>query len=144
MIYYIGAYIFITLLSSCLEILGLLFLNSDIHLETYNSPFVILSSVIFFIIFLKVRINNSWINESAKSIFAVYIIHLSPLISSKLFEIMKHMYDLIGPVYYFSIIPILAILIMTLCIFIDKLRIYIYKLIDEVRLPFNKFFIFNK
>lgn len=44
----------------------------------YNSPFVILASVSFFILFLTFRFQSRAVNYMARSAFAVYLIHKAP------------------------------------------------------------------
>ena len=46
----------------------------------YNSPLVMASSVIMFLIFLKMDFYSNIINYIAKSAFAVYLIHKAPLV----------------------------------------------------------------
>lgn len=46
----------------------------------YNSPFVIVATVAFFVIFLGVRFKSRIVNYLALSAFAVYLVHKNPLI----------------------------------------------------------------
>lgn len=46
----------------------------------YNSPWVIVESVAFFILFATLRLRSSWINNMAKGAFAVYLIHKNPAV----------------------------------------------------------------
>ncbi len=47
---------------------------------SYNQPFVILSSVSFFLFFTTLRFRSGIVNYAARSAFAVYLLHKSPLI----------------------------------------------------------------
>lgn len=46
----------------------------------YNSPFVVVASLSFFMIFVCLEFKSSFINYAAKSAFAVYLVHKAPLI----------------------------------------------------------------
>ncbi|MDE6272526.1 MAG: acyltransferase [Muribaculaceae bacterium] len=47
---------------------------------SYNQPFVILASVSFFLFFISLKFRSGIVNYAAKSAFAVYLLHKSPLI----------------------------------------------------------------
>lgn len=46
----------------------------------YNSPFVVLSSVTFFLFFARLRFESKAVNYIARSSFAAYLIHKNPLV----------------------------------------------------------------
>lgn len=46
----------------------------------YNSPFVIMATISFFIIFRNLKFNSQTVNYIAKSAFAVYLLHKDPII----------------------------------------------------------------
>ncbi len=52
----------------------------------YNSPFVLLESVAFFILFLSFRFKSKVVNTLSSGAFAVYLIHKNPLVWVHLFK----------------------------------------------------------
>ncbi|MBE6310376.1 MAG: acyltransferase [Bacteroidales bacterium] len=88
----------------------------------YNSPFVILSSVFFFLIFASMYFHNTTINYIASSAFAVYLIHKMPPVWNDLKNILIDNTNGTNP-FIFAIFWILFVaLIFTSSITIDKIR----------------------
>lgn len=97
----------------------------------YNSPFVICTSIFFFLIFTTFKFKNQYINFIASSAFSVYLIHKMPPIWLDLREFLittTTNADYIS----FSLFWICFILIIFMgCITIDKIRIRIITPIIE-------------
>ena len=91
----------------------------------YNSPFVIFTSISFFLIFTTKRYYNPNINFIASSAFAVYLIHKIPPIWIELKNLLinntKNIDNLSFALYWISFVFILFML----CITIDKIRLTI-------------------
>lgn len=71
--------IFVYLLASIATFISAFYLDT-IRCFAYNSPFIIISSIAFFIIFLGLKFKSKIINWLAAGAFAVYLIHKNPLI----------------------------------------------------------------
>ena len=87
----------------------------------YNSPLLILSSVLVFLLFGRLNIQSPRINWLAGSVFAVYLIHAKGwrMISYYLQQtegFMNH-----SPLCVFPVVFLLCVILMTLCIIVDKL-----------------------
>ena len=88
----------------------------------YNSPFVILASVSFFLIFTTFNFHSKVINSIALNAFAVYLIHKMPPIWSTLrdflYDTSTNMTPLSFSLYWVTFIFI----VFAACILIDKIR----------------------
>ncbi len=95
----------------------------------YCSPGLILLSVCFFMIFVNLRIKQTpSINFLATSVFPIYLIHENEFTYPYMQMLVKIEYN---PFITFCVILILGILIVLLCIIIDKLLNPIYSLISR-------------
>lgn len=90
----------------------------------YNSPILILMSVIVFIMFGRLKIQSQVINDIAISVFAVYLIHGGNSSSPTWHELTKcissYTYSIANPILCIITSILVCILIMTICILIDK------------------------
>jgi len=90
----------------------------------YNSPFIVISSIAFFLLFRGIKISSQYVNNLAISTLAIYIIHENPNISPKLYTFINEISKAIPSQWLLMLIfPIFALIIMFICIYIDKLRI---------------------
>jgi surface polysaccharide O-acyltransferase-like enzyme len=99
----------------------------------YNSPLVIISSIAFFLFFRTLKIESKIINWLASSVLAVYLIHETPIIGQNLYKYINSVGEratngFLMAGYFFSF----ACGIMIVCIFIDKIRIFIMKPFENV------------
>ena len=78
-------------------ILSFLFFTGRISLWNpiaYNNPFVVIGSVAFFLIFLKLQVgHNRMVNSLAASAFAVFLIHANTLIYPHFIKMNTILYD---------------------------------------------------
>ncbi|MDE6715465.1 MAG: acyltransferase [Muribaculaceae bacterium] len=65
--------------TSVLIFISAFYLSND-RAFAYNSPLMLLSSVLFFYIFLGIKVQSRTINFIAKSAFAVYLVHKAPVV----------------------------------------------------------------
>lgn len=106
---------------------------------SYDSPFVVLSSVLMLIIFTKISFKNKIINYISKSSLAVYLIHVNPFLWPKYLGIFPPIFlahsSTIGVLITISII----IGVFFSCIIIEKIRLLItpinliLKIIDRIK-----------
>jgi len=110
--------------------------ESTIILWTYNNPIVIMSSIIFFCIFLTFSFKSKAINWLATSTLSVYLIHENSFIR-------HHIYNFIGRIcnypiiinhiiFTYIVVFIFALLLMFICIFFDKVFQKIIKPIESL------------
>lgn len=88
---------------------------------SYNSPGIYICSVLFFMIFIKFSFYSRFVNYVASSTFAVYLLHDNPDINGRIYEIAG---DLSYNIFLFLAY---AIFVFCVSIFIDKIRIIIFK-----------------
>lgn len=113
--------------------IGLILLNSlydkSVTAFAYNSPFVILSSVSFFLIFKAISFSNKVVNYCAVSAFSAYLIHKNPLVWIPFSHWVKDMWQMLSlPMFtLFSIAIVLGILYAS--IVVDQSRRYLMRLL---------------
>lgn len=123
---------------------GIFFLTGHkFNIIAYSSPFVILSSLFFFLAFKQMRISSKVINYLACSSLSIYLIHLHPLIYTHFINLMNVAYEALGGCLYVVFVLVSAICFGTFCMLFDKVRILSWKylcihMIDKILLRFNK------
>lgn len=105
----------------------LLTTNKDLGMCKYSSPFVVLSSLFFFLAFNKMTLQNKIVNYIACSAFSVYLVHLHPLVCKHYKCLMSYMYDYLGGALYVLFVIVFAIVFLIFCAYLDKLRIMVWK-----------------
>lgn len=93
-------------------------------LTYYNNPLVIASSVMFFVIFLKVTVRSKLINYLASSALAIYLIQNTLLVSKSYYQVVSDFYienNILGLSIVF--IVVLSLIICFVAIFIDKMLV---------------------
>ena len=108
-----------------------LFVHTIAFLYKYNSPFLILLSVLIFILFLNMHLKSGWINYLAASSFSIYLVHEHPLFREIVYvkpfkELMQLGYDDFS---LLCIVFIFAVLLSIICMISDKIRIYLFSFI---------------
>ena len=107
------------------------FIHSIVFLYKYNSPFLILLSALIFLTFLNLNIRSQFINYLATSSFSIYLIHEHPLFRKYAyiypFESIKEL-GYSNDFTMFGICLTYSILLSFICMFIDKIRIYLFSL----------------
>lgn len=98
----------------------------------YNSPFVLLSTVCFFLIFLSFEFTSPVINYMAGSAFAVYLIHKSPQVwGNMLRPFVRMLWDSL-PLPLFSLAAIGIVLgLYLLAVVVDPIRRMLFKAISR-------------
>ena len=100
----------------------------------YYSPFLLVSSVMFFIPFTRFNINSPAINYVAASVFSVYIIHHQPVIlETCLKPIVNYIYDITcgKSIVCILMVGLVAILVMLVSVQIDKLLTPLWKVLAK-------------
>jgi len=90
----------------------------------YNNPFIILSSILFFYIFLTINIRNSRINWWASSVLAVYLIHENSYIKGYIYNGIHNICRLpllsANPVFQYAALILFTLVLMAACLCFDK------------------------
>jgi len=101
----------------------------------YYSPLLLVSSILFFIPFTRFTFRSRVINTFAGSVFSVYIIHHQPYILDVILRpIAVSLYQMSdGDVFQCIVSNIFfAIIVLIVCIMIDKLFSPIFRILDHV------------
>lgn len=98
----------------------------------YNSPFVLLSTVCFFLVFLSFEFTSPVINYMAGSAFAVYLIHKSPQVwGNVLRPFVRMLWDSL-PLPLFSLAAIGIVLgLYLLAVVVDPIRRILFRAISR-------------
>lgn len=94
---------------------------------TYSNPVFIFAAISFFLMFLKLRINSRIINKLAVSTFAVYLIHSNPVLIYKYIDWFKFLYANNTFLMYLLYAFISCLMIFSVSILLDQVRIYVYR-----------------
>lgn len=112
----------------------------------YCSPILLISSILLFMTFAKIHLQSKWINYFAKSSFAIYLIHLSNVGGFIMHNGMDWICNLVNGNILLVILGVFtyAIIILLLCIAIDKLLTPIWRGLDKVAVSLsNKFTLYK-
>lgn len=97
---------------------------------SYNSPLLLLFSVLLFVYFRNLKFKSSFINKVASSSLAIYLIHEHYLMWPKIYgEPFIGYTNLCGVLTF-------AIVLASICLFIDKIRIVLFKLFGVNKLEY--------
>lgn len=98
--------------------------------DVYNSIIVILASVFLFLYFKRLRLINSTVNKIAASSFAVYLMHMHPLIRGIYCEICKKIYYDYSNWRYLLLISLFITGVFAIAILIDRVRLRVWRAIE--------------
>lgn len=119
---YLGVYAtLIWILSTTLILISSLFLKSTVAFA-YNSPFVILASISFFMMFKSMTFSSKAINYCATSAFAVYLVHKNPLVWIDFSKWIKEMWNELSLPTFTLLVIALSLGIFYACVAIDQSR----------------------
>jgi len=101
----------------------------------YYSPFLLVSSVMFFIPFTRFNINSPAINYVAASAFSIYIIHHQPVVMDLILQPVVHsvyMRTEGNDAICIVMIGLLALFVLFICVLIDKLLTSLWRVLDKL------------
>ena len=87
----------------------------------YNSPFIVVSSLVVLLMFSKLHVQSKVINYLSSSAFAVYLIHAHPLLWDEYLNLFPPIYAKYPNLLGVLLMMLVAIIIFFLCIAIDKI-----------------------
>lgn len=99
---------------------------------TYDNPFVLVSSLMYFLYFGSFHFSNSLVNKLSSLSFGVYLIHDNPYVRQHLYELFALYAD--HKINSYMIIPIVilvAIMIFVVCLLIEWLRQLLFSFISK-------------
>lgn len=105
-------------------ILGPRYLNHNFSPYDYCSPFVIVASISLLVAFSRIQIKSKFINWTACSVFSVYLVHQHPMVAPYFKSFVQGVYSRMDVFSYFAFALAFAILILLVCVLIDKARIW--------------------
>ena len=93
---------------------------------SYTSPLVVLSAICFFCAFAKMSFQSSKVNSMAKSVFAVYLLHMNSSAIPLYKSLLVSYYNSHTFAYYCLYALCVSIAIFVVAIVLDKLRIVLW------------------
>lgn len=87
----------------------------------YNSPLCVLSAIVFFMLFTKIKLQSDFVNRVAASIFAVYLISENTIVNVYLNDIVRYLFDYYSVGVMYVLLVVLTVSVLLICILIDKL-----------------------
>ena len=87
----------------------------------YNSPFIVVSSLVVLLMFSKLQFQSKVINYLSSSAFAVYLIHAHPLLWDEYLNLFPPIYAKYPNLLGVLLMMLVAVIIFFLCIAIDKI-----------------------
>lgn len=108
----------------------------------YCSPIILVSSILFFMIIGKIKIQNKWINYVAASSLAIYLIHGSrpflPTLHSTVTGYIQTFTD--SESLLLMVYLLYSILVVAFCVFTDKMFTPVWSIINKTGVKiYNKF-----
>ena len=120
-----------TLLPVLGSVLGPRMIGRDLEPYCYCSPFVIAASAALLLAFSRLKIQSKAINWIAASVFSVYLVHQHPMVFPYFKSFMDGAYGKMNIFAYFAFAMGVALVILAVCVLVDKLRIFTWKKITQ-------------
>ena len=130
-----GTYFIIFAIATFIPVIGAVlgprFLNHNFSPYDYSSLFVITASLALLLAFSRFQIKSKAINWIACSVFSVYLVHQHPMVSPYFKSFMEGAYAKMNVFSYFAFALGVALVILAVCVIVDKLRIFTWKKITQ-------------
>lgn len=98
-----------------------------IYSMRYNSPMILIASMLLFLLFANIKINSKFINYISSSVLSVYLISSLPFFGSRYYKSIIQLNESYHGIYALLLIVGTMISFYAYCILIDKLRILLTK-----------------
>lgn len=117
-----GVYLSASLLAASLSFSKISWRWTDTY--PYNHPLILVASIAFFLCFVFWNYQNDFVNWAASSSLSIYLIHSFYGFAIFVYPLAASLIDYLG-LLNLVVYPLLILLFMFCCIWIDKLRIYL-------------------
>ena len=94
-------------------------------LYAYNNPFIILSSVCLFCAFLKMKFNSPTINRISKTMLAVLLVHMHPILQQYFYSFVVGV-GVNPPLCFLLYLVLFVCFIFTTSFLLDQLRQFLF------------------
>lgn len=108
----------------------------DIRLVSYVSPFVVASTISLFIAFGKMSFTSRFVNRVAASTFAVYLVHMHPMLSYGYQVACRYLFDNFGTWVYILLIGAFVLAVFSSIVLADRVRIWLWGIVSR-RIDFD-------
>lgn len=127
---YFSVYILMSLMIAFYAIVCKIYMNdetSTFYLRggIYSNPLVVIQSVIGFLFFINLKLQNKFINYIAASALAVYLIHMHPVVKEYYYSYCKSLYTY-SSFEHFLKLSAFVIIVYIISICIDKIRLLLF------------------
>lgn len=135
--YYLMSYLGITALSAACMWLILRFVPSEsiqgysfnILFLPYTSPQTLAGSVCLLLFFSGLHLQNRWINRTAVSVFAVYLVHTHDLVFPYYRSALLHLHASTGTPVFAGLAFTLLVAVFAVCLVIDRIRLAFWRML---------------
>lgn len=93
----------------------------------YDSPAVILAAMFLVLGFARLSIQSRVVNRVAASVFAIYIVHLHPVVVPHYVGFLNHLYASVPLPLYMLGVLLGAVVMGAVCVMLDKVRLFCWK-----------------
>jgi hypothetical protein len=100
----------------------LLFSNDSVRWLGYNSPLLMISSVLLFVFFAKLSLRNRFVNWVGTSCLSVYILHTCAPFMGWFVEYDIHIFNNYPYISYFGLMLLGCLIVFIISILLDKIR----------------------
>ena len=98
---------------------------------SYISPFCIIAALHTLLLFSKLNIKTKWIVFFSSSCFAVYLINININVQPYFKEYFKGLYENLNIFLYWPTVVLSVVVFFVICILVDIIRIFNWKLIEN-------------
>lgn len=109
----------------------------DLRFVSYISPFVVASTIALFIAFGKMSFTSRFINRVAASTFAVYLVHMHPMLSGGYRVACSYLFDNFGTWAYIPLIGAFILVVFSSIVLADRVRIWLWGILSR-RIDFDR------
>ena len=140
-IHYLVVFMTLTLLNTILYSLAIRYMPSrGSMLFYYVNPIVIASSLFLFLTFHRMNIQSSFVNWTASSSFAVYLVHACPFILTPFYKpLVLHLYSRYDGILCLVFLLGMILIVFMVSVLIDKIRLIVWQHFEQVISQVNKF-----
>lgn len=95
----------------------------------YNNPMVVLGSLGIFTMFTKIKIQNTMINNLAKGVFGIFLLHTTSIFIYYRSSIVGHLYNIYGYVAVLLSALVIFVVCALVALFVEYAKQPLYKIL---------------